>query len=152
MYPGSTICKHVHCREIDIVKEFLIPIKEQNFKKQIDQIRKFPEKKDRNKLKMELLPGITTSGIFDQTHQAKDIKVHSGMIQIDVDAADNNTDHLTSFIRDIKTDNYVFAGFVSPSGDGYKLIVRIPAIAAEHQSCFSSLKLYFIEKYSHPSG
>jgi hypothetical protein len=50
--------------------------------------------------------------------------------------------------KDMLTKNkFVFSAFVSPSGNGLKVLVKIPADAENHQNYFNSLEKYFNSVY-----
>jgi hypothetical protein len=47
----------------------------------------------------------------------------------------------------LTNDPYTFALFTSPSGDGLKIIVKIPPEPENHKSYFSELQKYYDCKY-----
>jgi twinkle protein len=112
-------------------------IKTGNVKDLIEKIRTIQDKKDRDKYKKQL-PSICFSGLF--THRANDaVKKHTGLVAIDFDHLENYKDFRESIIKD----KYTFIAFKSPSGDGLKVVVKIPAnIKTHHLSC-KALKVYY---------
>lgn len=113
-----------------------------NFIDIIEAVRAEKDKKKRNAIKKKLL-GVTLSGLFSQRNEESLIN-HSGYLQIDIDSISNIHDTATQ----IKTDHFILAMFISPSGDGLKLILRIPADVVHHKSIFENAGQYFKDKYN----
>lgn len=99
------------------------------------------------------LPSICFSGTFSQRNDDFLIE-HSGLICLDVDKM--NVDELIEVKNSICQNDYVFACFISPSGNGLKIIVRIPPVQESHRDHFRALKNYFDQilspYYIDPSG
>ncbi len=115
---------------------------DQSLKNKISQIRAAKDKAEKNKLKLSL-PAITTSGVFDKAHKKEAFIKHSGLLQIDIDAVENPAE----LKETLKKDPYTFVAFISPSGNGLKLIVKIPADEQKHLQSFEALQLYYLQKY-----
>ena len=49
--------------------------------------------------------------------------------------------------NDLMADKYVYSCFISPSGDGLKVIVRIPKDSMNHKHYFNSLKDHFASDF-----
>ena len=77
--------------------------------------------------------------MMKNTHLIDDFLQHTGLIQIDVD----NIPNLPAFREKIKDDPYTYAGFISPSGNGYKIIVRINVDKDAHIKSFGALQSYY---------
>lgn len=124
-------------REIDFV---LDRIKNGSNKQTIELIRNEKDKEKRNKLK-EKLPAILFSGVF-QHRSVSGIKEHSGFICLDFDKYDNNKLLLKDREKLIK-DKYTYALFTSPSGDGLKVLVKIPNEIDKHKDYFLALEQHY---------
>jgi hypothetical protein len=112
-------------------------------KAKIEKIRKVKTKSLRDKEKMKL-PSVCFSGTFK--HRAKDgIINHSGFICLDFDHC-----NVEEKKEELKSSPYIFACWVSPSGDGVKALVRIPAKIDKHEMFFHGLQAMF--KDVDPSG
>jgi len=97
-------------------------IKNGQYKKDVANIRIESEKEKRNELKSKL-PYVTFAGTFLSRSNAN-LKTHSGLACLDFDDVDNLED-----LRElINLDLFTFASFVSPSGDGLKVLVKIPTV------------------------
>jgi hypothetical protein len=77
-------------------------------------------KKEISDKKLETFPAITFGGTFGGTGKAEDIKKMSGLIVLDIDKLEN----LKEVFQQLKNDNLTYLLFVSPSGDGLKLIIK----------------------------
>jgi hypothetical protein len=108
------------------------------------KVRSAATKEERQKYKKEL-PAVCFTGRFNKRLD-KSCTEHSGLICLDFDGfEDINT--LTSFKEKVNSDEHTFASFISPSGLGLKVIVKIPAIASEHKGYFKGLEVHFDSKY-----
>lgn len=121
-------------REID---EIFDRIRSGTSKELILKIRAENDKEKRDKLKQEL-PSICFSGEFSERRISCLIK-HSGFICLDFDKVDD----LEVLRETIQSDPYTYACFVSPSGNGLKVIVRIPAKREDHLMYFRGLQDYY---------
>jgi hypothetical protein len=106
----------------------------------IKQIRKEKDKTQRNEFKKGL-PAICFSGTFQKRADDAIIE-HSGLICLDFDGYKTKRDML-EYKETLKEDAHVMAVFVSPSGDGLKVIVKIPAEIGNHKRYFDALEKYF---------
>lgn len=107
----------------------------------VEQLQTEIDKTERARLKKKL-PVICFAGEFKTRHNTGLIN-HSGLICLDFD---HLGDKLESFRVRVEADKYTMACFVSPSGDGLKVIVKIPNAVETHKSYFESLKLHFKEQ------
>jgi len=104
----------------------------------IYQIRACEDEKKRRDIKKQL-PALCFSGTFSK-REDKALIEHSGLIAIDFD-------HLGERLSDLKarliSDKYTFLLFISPSGDGLKLIVKIPNSVKTHSLSAAALTDYY---------
>ena len=110
----------------------------------IKDIRKCKDKAKRQELKKEL-PAICFSGKFNKRN-SESIEEHSGFICLDFDGYEKQKDLLMDKERFTK-DKYVYACFISPSGNGLKVIVKIPTEEDNHINYFKGLEIYFNSTY-----
>lgn len=74
-----------------------------------------------------------------------DVLEHSGLLQIDIDKVGSKE---APDVRDrIGEDRHILAAWISPSGDGVKAIMLIPASIEHHKAAFSVAADYMWEKY-----
>jgi len=106
----------------------------------IKNIRQCKDKSDRNELKKKL-PAICFSGKFNKRNDNSLIK-HSGLICLDFDDYANKKAMLKEK-ETLSKDKYVYSVFVSPSGNGLKVLVKIPEDSDNHVNYFNSLQNHF---------
>lgn len=91
-------------------------------------------------LKREL-PYVCFSGTFEH-RSAKGLKNHSGLICLDFDKF-NSFQDVIDFKNSICDDSFIFSCWISPSGNGLKVLVKIPAEPENHKGYFDALKKHF---------
>ena len=111
-----------------------------NIIKLIEDIRNENDKAKRNVLKKKL-PAICFSGKFTKRDESSCLE-HSGFICIDFDKFDSELDML-SYRMELCEDPYSYAVFTSPSGDGLKVLVKIPKDIPNHKNYFLSLEKHY---------
>jgi len=119
-------------------------IKSGSSKDLVKKIRAEKNKQERNELK-KLLPAICFSGTFNKRSDAS-LMQHSGLICLDFDGYDN-TKELSEDKENLRKNKFVYSVFVSPSGNGLKVLVKIPEDPDNHINYFNSLEKYFNSKY-----
>jgi hypothetical protein len=110
----------------------------------VKRIRLEKRKPERQELKKQL-PAICFSGTFNKRTDASLIH-HSGFICLDFDGYEKSKDLLHDK-ENLSKNKYVFSVFISPSGNGLKVLVKIPADADNHTNYFNSLEKYFNSQY-----
>jgi len=119
-------------------------IKNGNSKELLSLIRLESDKGKRNELKKSL-PSICFSGTFTN-RSLSGLKQPSGLICLDFDGFPD-TDTLQSYRDTIEAWEYTYSVFTSPSGNGLKVLVRIPADQSNHKNYFDSIALVWDCKY-----
>jgi len=128
-------------RHIDVV---LNRIQTGSSKEIVERIQQEQDKSSRNEIKKEL-PAICFSGTF--TKRADNaIAEHSGIICLDFDGYPSKKAMLDQK-KNLSNDQYVYSVFVSPSGDGLKVLVKVPADIENHVNYFNSLQNHFNSEY-----
>lgn len=118
------------------------------YKEKTQACRGITDKKKRQEYKAKNLPCFTVSGIFDKK-KADGLREHSGLIAIDFD----DIEDLDTARAELYADKYTFAGFVSVSGNGLCLIVKIDG--KKHAEAFEGLEKYYFKHYGYnidPAG
>jgi hypothetical protein len=128
-------------RDIPIVEAFDI-IRSGEIKAQIEAIRNEESVANRDKMKRNI-PAITVSGLFKERHSLGDFLKHNGLIQVDFDKVTNPQDVRQNLIQD----KYTFSCFISPSGTGVKVIVKIIPEKELHERSFLGLSKYYSDRY-----
>jgi len=101
-----------------------------------------------DKSKKKTLPITLFSGVF-RGRRDEDILGHSGLIILDFDHIDTESSKAL-----LSTDKFVRACWISPSGDGLKVLVKV-SNPERHRDHFRALQTYFDKTYGlevDPSG
>ena len=113
-------------------------------KELVKKIRLEKRKPERQELK-KALPAICFSGTFNKRTDASLLE-HSGLICLDFDGYAKQKELLQDK-ETLSKNKYVFSVFISPSGNGLKVLVKIPADVDNHTNYFNSLEKYFNSEY-----
>ena len=97
--------------------------------------------RDGDKKQKTNLPVVLFSGEFSSREDDK-ILSHSGLIVLDFDHLD-----VEAYKNILCTDDYVYAVWVSPSGDGLKALVKV-SNPERHRDHFRALVKYFDKQYN----
>lgn len=119
-------------------------IKEEACGELVEKVRLEKDKNTRNNLK-EKLPCVLFSGEFSRRSDSALVQ-HSGFICIDFDGFENSQS-LSDFRQSIIDDKYTYSVFISPSGDGLKVLVKIPKEPKDHRAYFNGLREHYDTKY-----
>jgi DNA-binding transcriptional MerR regulator len=126
------------------VYKILERIKDGSSKDLVKRIRLEKNKTERNELKKQL-PAVCFSGVFNKRVDSSIIK-HSGLVCLDFDGYDKQK-VLLQDKENLSKNKYVYSVFISPSGNGLKVLVKIPEDADNHVNYFNSLEKYFNSPY-----
>ena len=136
-----TIFKNIFSKEPHFitVDKALERIKSGASKALVLDIRLALDKEKANKLKLNL-PSICFSGKFGVDRKDEQLVQHSGFLVLDFDDISDLRDKQTEIIQK----DFVYACWVSPSGNGLKALVKI-ADGKKHREHFQSLQEIFPE-------
>lgn len=125
--------------EVDLLK-IIENIKNGHWEDKVNAFRAETDTEKKRTIKATKVPAFTTSGTF-HSKKADSIKAHSGFIAIDFD----NIDDLDTARAQLYADKYTYAGFLSISGNGLCIIVKIDP--KKHKKTFLSLERYYWTTY-----
>ena len=119
----------------------------------ITKLRAEPDDKKRAALKVKL-PAVTWSGTFTNGRTGDKLLQHSGLICLDFDKLENVDDVRDNILAN--RPEFLYAVFISPSGNGLKVICRVeilsdlsvPGISVLHGKHFRQLADYFKKNQS----
>jgi hypothetical protein len=137
----ATIFKNIFSKEPHFItiEKALERIKSGSSKELVTEIRNTLDKEKANKIKLNL-PSVCFSGKFGSDRKDEQLIEHSGFIVLDFDDISDLRDKQT----DIISNDFVYACWVSPSGNGLKALVKI-ADGSKHREHFQSLQEVFPE-------
>jgi hypothetical protein len=121
------------------IEKALGNIKNGSYQKQVEAVRNCEDKKLQKILKSSL-PYFTFSGTFT-TRLEENLLQHSGFIVVDFD----DVESLENSINEVKQDEYTYSLFISPSGKGFKVLVKIDP--TKHLDSFFFLENYYSSRY-----
>jgi len=116
-------------------------IQEGNYKEQVEAIRKLiaeGQDKEADKLKKQL-PAFTPSGTFENGRKAELLTQYSGFVILDLDKL--SPEDLEKAKSLVALAPYTFAAFISPSGNGLKIIVPVNSTAEHHKLAFQQVSV-----------
>jgi predicted P-loop ATPase len=133
--------KNVHDKQdIDIdINTFLEGIQTGKWQDIALDVRNAPNKEIKD-LKKKSAPVVTISGSFSE-RKADGLRKHSGYIAIDID----NLDDPAETKKRISSDTYIYSAFISISGKGLCLIIKIDG--TRHLDAFNAIAAYLYNEY-----
>ncbi|TSA28391.1 MAG: virulence-associated E family protein [Bacteroidetes bacterium] len=87
------------------------------------------------------LPGFTPSGLFEGGRKLQHLKEYSGVLVLDLD--DLTQDQLVSIRSRVEEIHFTYACFISPGGQGLKILVRVFSRPVLHKQAFNQVKDYY---------
>lgn len=114
----------------------------------VTQYRNFPDKttNEARDFKKTKFPAITVSGTFENERKASKLGKHSGFIAMDFDSFPDGEDIDTARSL-LYADQYTYAGFLSVSGNGLCIVVKIDP--KRHLDAFEGLERYYYTQYGY---
>ncbi len=147
MTSNITIFKNIRETETPFyrgVDKILERVKDGSSKELVKKIRAEKNKAERNEIKKNL-PAVCFSGTFNKRNDSSIIE-HSGLICLDFDGYEKQKDLLQDK-ESISKDKYTYSVFISPSGNGLKVLVKIPQDVDNHVNYFNSLENHYNSDY-----
>jgi hypothetical protein len=144
----SKITVYKHCREVDkpfyqTVEQVVNRIKSGRSIDLVKKVRSAVNDEEKSQAKKQL-PAYSWAGVFTKRSDSS-IKEHSGLFCMDLD--DLSWAQLIEIKKELVSDKYCHILFVSPSGTGLKLVVKIPPSITTHKDSGRALFEYY-SKYS----
>ena len=125
-------------KTVDLFK-VLDSIRDGTYKPLITKVRLYIDNKESRDKEKKKLPLVGFGGTF-KTRGNENLIQHSGLAILDFDHLDN-----VNLVKEkVKNDKYTLAAFVSPSGDGLKVIVKIPFVSNNED-----YRSFYIELQNH---
>jgi hypothetical protein len=120
-------------------------IKSNKYQSEINSIRYAFHKGDEkiaSEIKSKLI-GFTTSGTFGTSRTKANINSYSQVVGLDFDHIPlNYLEELSTLINDCK---HTFASFVSPSGEGLKVFIKVNTNAEQHTTAYNQVANFYKE-------
>jgi len=118
-------------------------IKEGKYKHQVDAIRNLVTegKHDAAEILKKQLPAFTPSGTFNNGRKAGLLSEYSNHIILDVDKI--TAEQVTEIITKVALLPCTFAAFISPKGNGVKIIVYVNSTSGHHKTAYAQVAAYY---------
>lgn len=134
-----------HPKPVEIAKVYEF-ITGHYFQKRTKYLRSIRDEKEARQFKSRAFDYVTFSGLFSYRSEQSLIK-HSGLITIDLDHIPAVLPHYTakSLKKEILESKEIDIAlcFISPSGDGLKIVVEIDIEQNTHKEWFDAISNYF---------
>jgi hypothetical protein len=118
------------------------------------QYRLMQPGKQRDKLKKNFKAVCWSAAAFkDNKRSADNVLRHSGLLCLDIDKLEQHD--IEDLWNKITSDPYTFFAFISPSGNGIKVVIQIDPDINKHLAFFQSLQKYYLDQFGvtiDPSG
>lgn len=126
------------------IEDVLKLIKNGKWKDKVEKLRSLPQ--EEYKKQKLFLPAVTFSGVFNQRLD-KQVAEYSKLMIIDID---NLEEELLKQLKSLLIqDEYTYALFVSPSGNGLKVLFKLTnGNPDRHKSYFTAIQKHFEENYA----
>lgn len=121
--------------------DVLSEIASNKYQKQIEEIRS-QENPSKSPLK-DKLPVFTPTGVFNYRSLAG-LEEYNGLMCLDIDHVEDPI----SLKEKCKKLNYVYAAFITPSGNGLKVMIKSPATSENYRE----IEAKVAEAFSHDTG
>jgi len=140
----STIFKNFNevIEQKDILK-ILDDIKTGTYRNAITYLRKSltEDKKEAAERAKKSLPAFTPSATFKGGRKMEFLTNYNALVVLDIDKI--TKEKLTESKEKLAENEFVFAAFTSPSGNGLKVFVKVSTDKTEHKETFLKLQEYF---------
>ena len=123
------------------VQKVLQQIQKGHWKKQINDMRYHLKNGNENeavKIKSNL-PCMTISATFKERRKKDYVDSYTGLLHLDYDKLENAEEVKTNLI----SIPYTYSAFISPSGNGVKVLVKSDNAMSSHEVAFNSLREYY---------
>ena len=142
----STIFKNFNevTEQKDILK-ILSDIKTGVYQNAITYLRKSlaDDKKEAAERAKKSLPAFTPSATFNGGRKMEFLTNYNALMVLDIDKL--KKEKLQECKTKIRMEDFVYASFVSPSGNGLKIFVKVSTDKEQHKETFLKLQRYFEE-------
>jgi hypothetical protein len=146
-----SVFKHFNQVEANLDLSLILDqIRSGKYKVQIQHLRelisqdKFAEYNE----KKRALPAFTPSGLFEGGRKLEFLKEYSGCLVLDIDKL--SRDHVDQAKAKIIDIPYTYSCFLSPSGQGLKILVKVISRPVFHKQTFEQVKEYYEQQLGLP--
>jgi hypothetical protein len=110
---------------------------------QIISLRNEQDKATKDQIK-GCLPMVTFSGLFGESRKREQLLEYSNFICLDIDKLEK----LDILRTKIESDKFTSSCFLSPSGNGLKVLIKVSGTENDHLRLFHGLQLYYKQNFN----
>lgn len=124
--------------QVITLAQFVTAIRSDRWRQQVEDCRRLKAEgklKEAESIKSKM-PGIIIAGVCEGGHSKKNVRSLSGHLMIDIDGYGGD---IRQLLERVKAEPWVMAAWVSISGDGIKVIVRVDATSLEEYETLAYL-------------
>ena len=114
-----------------------------DIKNQIISLRNEQNKATKDQIK-GCLPMVTFSGLFGESRKREQLLEYSNFICLDIDKLEK----LDILRTKIESDKFTASCFLSPSGNGLKVLIKVSGTENDHLRLFHGLQLYYKQNFN----
>ena len=116
--------------EVITLEQFVNAIRSDRWKDKVMQFRKLKERGDKKGARFikDLLPCLIVAGVCSGGHSKENFRTFSGYLMVDVDHYPGDIRTLLQMLEALP---WAYAGWITVSGEGLKLVVRVDARTKE---------------------
>jgi hypothetical protein len=138
-----SLYKNFQYQSTENFKDVVALIKSDYLKEAIIRIRNlFQDEKDKeaNELKKQL-PAFTASGEFHKERIKEKIIQYNQLVMLDID--DLESDQIETLRQLTNENSYTYCSFLSPSGYGLKICVKVDSESKDHEEAYKQVSAYY---------
>lgn len=132
-------------RDIELA-DVIKGIRNNSYRGKIEELRKLVSRHGKKhpdaERRKKSLPMFTPSGTFDRKRESKNLKEYSSVIILDID--DLSSPEAVEEIKKYAAQcPFSWVTFVSPTGTGVKILVKVNNSAFDHKKAFNKLRVFY---------
>lgn len=116
--------------EVVSIAQFVNAVRSERWKEKVEDYRRLMKRGDKRGAQFvkNLLPCLVVAGVCSGGHSKVNFRTFSGYLMIDVDHYQGDVHALLQLL---KTQPWSYAGWITVSGEGLKLVVRVEAVTQQ---------------------
>lgn len=116
--------------EVITLEQFVNAIRSDRWKDKVQQFRELMERGDKKGARFikDLLPCLVVAGVCSGGHSKANFRMFSGYLMVDVDHYPGD---IRALLQMLQAHPWAYAGWITISGEGLKLVVRVDARTQE---------------------
>lgn len=122
------------------LQEVIDAVKNGKYETQIDNLRSIKKEDVKYGELKKRLPHFTSSGTFNNSRKTENLMNYNGIIVLDIDKVGERAEEIKNNAAEVE---FTLAAFISPGGEGVKILVKTDATSETHEKYFNSIADYY---------